>query len=421
MKVLFVLRTDGFLRNFEGAIREMRRRGHYVTVAVELDIRKRGNPLVAELRDEGVAFKRAPSRLYNARHQTAVQARLGLDYLRYLDDRYADKDKLRERAAAAAPALVRLLANAPGGRTSRGRERIGHGLAAFDAASPVSPEVQSFLRRQPARRPAHLAAGRARCSPTDWIRAARELGVPSVLGVASWDNLTVKGKLREWPDRVLVWNDAQVGEASEIHGLPADRVIATGAHSYDHWFRWRPSRDREQFCAEAGLRGDRPILLYLCSSPFIAPGEAQFVLDWIAALRDSREPELREAGVLVRPHPQHAAQLGGRQPRRARQRGPVPTGGSRSRRTVVAQRLLRFHLPLPRGRRRQYQRADRGVRGRSRCADGARPAVRLHAGRDASLRAHRARRRRAACASAATWPSITSNWLPACAVRTTAQ
>ena len=146
---------------------------------------------------------------------------------------------------------------------------------------------------------------------TDWIRAARARGIPTALGVASWDNLTVKGGLREWPDRVLVWNDAQVREACEIHGVPAERLVATGAHTYDHWFDWQPSRTREAFCAEVGLPADRPFLLYLCSSPFIAPGEAAFVREWIAGLRSSERPELRDAGVLVRPHPQHAAQWAG--------------------------------------------------------------------------------------------------------------
>ena len=146
---------------------------------------------------------------------------------------------------------------------------------------------------------------------TDWIRAARARRIPTALGVASWDNLTVKGGLREWPDRILVWNDAQVREAREIHGVPAERLVATGAHTYDHWFDWRPSRTREAFCAEIGLPAGRPFLLYLCSSPFIAPREAEFVREWIGALRSSPRSELREAGVLVRPHPQHAAQWAG--------------------------------------------------------------------------------------------------------------
>jgi hypothetical protein len=52
----------------------------------------------------------------------------------------------------------------------------------------------------------------------------------------------------------------------------------------------------------------RPYLLYLCSSPFIAPYEVDVVRRWLGAIRSSRDERLRTAGVLVRPHPQNAAQ-----------------------------------------------------------------------------------------------------------------
>jgi hypothetical protein len=89
-------------------------------------------------------------------------------------------------------------------------------------------------------------------------------------------------------------------------------VVAVGAHSYDHWFGWAPSRDREAFCAAVGLDPALPIVLYLCSSKFIAAYEPPFVERWLRALR-ARTP----ANVLVRPHPASGAHwaesdLGGR-------------------------------------------------------------------------------------------------------------
>ena len=312
MKILFVLRASGFLRNFEGVIREMLTRGHEVTVAVELAAKRDDSysRLIRELTAEGMKFERAP-RSREPQHRVAVQLRLGLDYLRYSDPRYGEKSKLRDRAASAAPALIRAVADAPLVRAPRGRVALRRTLAALDASAPVSAAVQRFLDD---RRPDVLLVTplvELGAPQTDWLRAARERGIPTALGVASWDNLTVKGGLREWPDLILVWNEAQIREACEIHGVPADRVLATGAHTYDHWFDWRPSRERSAFCSETGLRADRPFLLYLCSSPFIAPGEVEFVREWMAGLRSSSHSELREAGVLVRPHPQHAAQWKG--------------------------------------------------------------------------------------------------------------
>jgi hypothetical protein len=312
VKVLFVIRTSGFLRNFEGVIREMRRGGHEVVVAVEAPNKRdsRYAGLVADLGAEGVSFAKRP-RLNDAARDAAIAVRLGLDYLRYFDARYSEDSKLRARAAQAAPAAIRRLADAPVIGSDPGRRALRRALLAFDAAAPVAPAIGKFLDRQAPDLLLVTPLVELGAAQNDWIRAARARGIPTVLPVASWDNLTVKGGLREWPDRILVWNDAQVREASEIHSVPAERLVATGAHTYDHWFDWQPSRTREAFCAEVGLPADRPFLLYLCSSPFIAPGESEFVRDWIGALRSSDRPELREVGVLVRPHPQHAAQWDG--------------------------------------------------------------------------------------------------------------
>jgi hypothetical protein len=142
----------------------------------------------------------------------------------------------------------------------------------------------------------------------DFVRAARQRGIPSVLCVGSWDHLTTKGLIHEVPDRVVVWNEAQREEARQFHGVPPDRVVVTGAQPYDHWFSFRPGSTRDAFCARVGLRPDRPYILYLCSSPFIAPEEVPFVRRWIRAVRTSGSAAVREAGLLIRPHPQNAAQ-----------------------------------------------------------------------------------------------------------------
>jgi hypothetical protein len=89
-----------------------------------------------------------------------------------------------------------------------------------------------------------------------------------------------------------------------MHGIPADRVVLTGAQRFDDWFDRRPSTSAEEFERKVGLDHGQPFVLYLCSSPFIAPNEVEFVHRWLAAVRQ-RLPHL---GVLVRPHPQNGAQ-----------------------------------------------------------------------------------------------------------------
>lgn len=311
MKVLFVMRHPGFLRNFESLLRELATRGHDVMVAVEFS-QKYGHTLAAmmdSLSATGrIAFVDAPARSREPAYRAATQIRLALDYLRYLGPLYDDKPKLRSRAGKATPAPLRRLVRLAAARGPQAVAVVRRALLSLDVAAPLSPQVQDFLDRH---RPDLLALTpliELGAPQTDYLRAANTAGIPTVHAVASWDNLTVKGALRDYPDLVAVWNEAQRSEARDLHGVPARRVTVTGAHTYDHWFSWEAERDRDAFCTEVGLPADRPYILYLCSSPFIAPAEAAFVREWVTGLRASDDERLRDAGVLVRPHPQHAAQ-----------------------------------------------------------------------------------------------------------------
>lgn len=136
----------------------------------------------------------------------------------------------------------------------------------------------------------------------EYLRTAQRLGYPTAVIVPSWDNLTTKGIFHMIPDKIFVWNQAQIREAMEIFDIPSNRLQATGAPRYDRWFRLKPSRTREEFCAEAGLDPKRPFVVWLCSSQFIANEEEISVSDAAKAIAD--DPELQKSGVqlLVRPH-----------------------------------------------------------------------------------------------------------------------
>src|SRR5581483_8429 len=137
----------------------------------------------------------------------------------------------------------------------------------------------------------------------NYLRAAAARGIPTAVMVASWDNLTTKGLIREAVDLVAVWNPAQLRELVELHRVPVESVAVTGASLYDEWFGRGPATSREEFCARAGLNPERPYLLYVCSSNFIAPDEAAWIRRWLSRVRGAGRPELENVQVLVRPHP----------------------------------------------------------------------------------------------------------------------
>src|SRR5205085_10094718 len=105
-------------------------------------------------------------------------------------------------------------------------------------------------------------------SQVEYVKSAGKLRIPSAATVASWDNLTGKGLLRVIPDRVLVWNETQVDEAVDLHGVPSERIVVTGACKFDEWFERRPRGSFAQFAERVGLSPDSPYLLYACSAPF---------------------------------------------------------------------------------------------------------------------------------------------------------
>ena len=205
------------------------------------------------------------------------------------------------------PPFGRTLGRAAGALGPPGVALARRGLEVAERSLEPPPEVVAFLREE---QPdvllvAHvvlLDGGEA-----DYLRAARRLGIRTAFPVRGWDNLTNKGLMRDAPDLVLVWNEVQAQEARELHAIPHENIRVTGSPKCDPLFDWTSRRSREEFCRQVGLDPAAPFVLYVGSSPFVAPREVGFVRRWIAALR-AHGGVLAEAGILVRPHPRNAKQ-----------------------------------------------------------------------------------------------------------------
>ncbi|MGH7718040.1 MAG: hypothetical protein ACREON_04250 [Gemmatimonadaceae bacterium] len=139
----------------------------------------------------------------------------------------------------------------------------------------------------------------------EFVRAARALGIPAIVAVASWDNLTTKGAFPVVPDLTLLWNEPLAQEATELHGIPPDKIGICGALPFDYWFDMRPSGDRGAFCRRVGLDPQRPFVAYLCSSGLAGPPEDTLVRELMRAL--GTDAGTRDIQVLVRPHPFYAS------------------------------------------------------------------------------------------------------------------
>lgn len=312
MKILFVLRHGGYVRNFESLLVELAERGHKVHVALGKKrmhwLADRTPPIVSLAeRYANITHEIAPS----ARHALSRESqalRAVLNWLRYLQPEYERAPKLRGRAEGRLPKALRRAMLSTGAATSRGNTAWRRALSAAERALPRAPVIDTWLAEQAPDVVCVSPLVDLGTAQPDVLRAAHAVAIPTVHCVASWDNLTNKGLILGEPDLVTVWNEDQRKEAIVLHRQEPERVLATGAHSYDHWFGWLPRRSRKAFYHELGLDPQFDFVLFLGSSPFIAPDEVPFVRRWVEALRSSRDPWLRTIGVLVRPHPQNGNQ-----------------------------------------------------------------------------------------------------------------
>lgn len=313
MRILFSTRNFWYIRIFEPVIRELAVRGHGVHILADRGERNElahdWNAAMAALANEypNITFAWAPLRIEDDWIDLRLMIRLGIDHLRFLEPDYANAPKLAERARTRTPSLVVRLADAPVLRTRPGRRLLGMALRAAERALPIDQDVAEYIESYGADVILVTPLVTLGSEQQDVVRTARLLGTPTALCVGSWDHLSSKALIREQPDRVFVWNETQKHEAVALHHIPEDHVVVTGAQCFDRWFDRQPALGREAFCRKVGLDPSRPFILYVCSALFEgSPNEAEFAARWIAEVRATGSAALREAGILVRPHPKRA-------------------------------------------------------------------------------------------------------------------
>lgn len=299
MKVVFFVRSCGYLPYFESALDALARNSHTVVIAYDKDAALHfGRTLTS--RHATIVTCQAPERddywTYAGR-----EIRRYWDYLLYLRPEYVAARVLRKRVEETIwPPLVALAKAAAGMGALASLTGV---IRLLERCVPVDIRIRRFLEAEQPDVVLVAPLVDVGSIQVDYVRAARRLGMRTAVAIPSWDNLTNKGYMRIVPDRVFVWNERQQREAMELHEVPGEQVVITGAHTFDKWFDWKVSTSREAFCRSHTLDPGRPFVLFLGSTASIAESERQFVEQWIGAIRGSQVPEVAELGILVRPHP----------------------------------------------------------------------------------------------------------------------
>ena len=306
MKILFLAAHHAYYRNFESAIVALAERGHAIHLAADEPESMGGQALVERLATSYpfVTFGFTPSLDDEPWFRLARKLRSASDYVRFHDASFAPFRKSRLTLRERIPRGLLRAMDAGGDGIAPVRWAIRTMLRAGEAVMPISDDSRRFIELHDPDIVLLASVTAWRLPQIDHLRAARALGRRTGVCVFSWDHLSSKALLRTVPDRILLWNDTQKREAIEWHEMPAERIVVTGAQCYDQWFSRNPTRDRAAFCHAVGLRPDRLFLLYVCSVMTPNPYESRFVMRWIEEIRRSPDPLLREAGILVRPHPE---------------------------------------------------------------------------------------------------------------------
>jgi hypothetical protein len=312
MRMLFAIRSPGFfVRFFDGTLRELNASGHSIEIVSHFGHQKapEDNAVDRALYDKLRGYERemkqfhwqaAQPRIDRWRAPLSASRRL-LDYASYVSSSRQASQMVVERSKGYLPAPVRRALQYRAPRDFLHHPAVYQILRRAERLAPPDRAITQSLQEM---RPDVVVASpmlMARSDEQEYIRAAKKLGIPTVVAVKSWDNLTTKGILHVIPDMTLVWNQGQVEEAVRIHQVPRDQVMVTGAPIFDEWFNMRPTLDRAAFCRQAGLDPERPYILYLCSSWSIAQDETPFVEQVARALHE--HSDTRSLSLLVRPHP----------------------------------------------------------------------------------------------------------------------
>jgi len=320
MRILFHVTLKTMLRHFESVLLGLADRGHVVRIASHRS--PEIPPPPALVAHPHITFITSPGRRGDEWSTPIHELRALRDYIRFLDRRFKPATKLRARALRTAVKAVthderahlvhrcpkcdaRLVDDDVGqmlrGFGKRGVKNLDKLLALMERTIPSATVLEDFLKAEQPDLVLVSPLVNLGSYQADFVKSAKALHIPVVYPVFSWDNLSTKGLIHVQPDGVIVWNERQRTEAVEMHGVPPDRVVVTGAPRFDEFFAMSPGTTREQFCAIHGLDASQPIVVYLCSSEFVAGGEVDFVRRWIDEVR--RAPSLRSCNILIRPHP----------------------------------------------------------------------------------------------------------------------
>lgn len=305
VKVLYMMRTPGYLRFHRSVLEELSKLGCRITVLFDRNASQDADKIL-RLPDkqeypEGVEVDWALPGA--AKHSRILRAVRNIrSYRRFLKVT-GQGVFYKERWIKFLPAFLQFsISLAPRlSDTILKFSASGLVLKAIERLIPVHRGVkEEFLKRRVEVAVFAFRNMPAHASDVEYFKAAKKLGIPTVVLVSSWDSLTTKGLIPFEPERLLVWNERQINEAIGHHGINPSRIKVMGAYQFDDWFAFDKPSARSEFCRKFGLDAACPFILYIASG--IITGDNIGVVEEIdEMLMNCGDEELKRLQIVVRP------------------------------------------------------------------------------------------------------------------------
>jgi hypothetical protein len=137
---------------------------------------------------------------------------------------------------------------------------------------------------------------------TIYLLHARELGIPVVCQMLSWDNITSKGTPLLMPDYFISWGPIMTQEIIELYHFPKNKIFECGVPHFDVYAQKNAFIPRSELLKQLNLPSDQPYIFYGMVPEYSCPNEMD-ILSWLAD-QVNRDAFTEPCSLVIRPHPQ---------------------------------------------------------------------------------------------------------------------
>jgi hypothetical protein len=137
---------------------------------------------------------------------------------------------------------------------------------------------------------------------TIYLLHAKELGIPTVCQMLSWDNITSKGTPLMMPDFFISWGPVMTEEIVSVYHFSRDKIYECGVPHFDIYSLRDKFTPQHILTKHFKLSPQRPYIFYGMVLPGCCPNELQ-ILKWLVN-QVVNNAFTKPCSLIIRPHPQ---------------------------------------------------------------------------------------------------------------------